>query len=147
MFLDDLAPGFTFETGSRTLSEEDIVSFARSYDPQPFHVDARAAAASPYGGIIASGFQTMLTAFALTLEAQVWNEASLGSPGMDEIRWLRPVRPGDSLSVRAEVLSVTPSRTRPDRGRAEIAYSVRTADGAEVMRYRCIHMLLRRSPA
>lgn len=144
MFLDDLEPGFTFETASRTLSEEDIVAFARLHDPQPFHVDAAAAAASPYGGIIASGFHTMLTAFALTLEADVWNEASLGSPGMDEIRWLAPVRPGDSLSVRGEVLSVAPSRSRPDRGRAEIAYSVRNAEGTEVMRYRCIHMLARR---
>ena len=145
MFLDDLEPGFVFETGSRTLSEEDIVAFARLHDPQPFHVDPEAAAASPYGGIIASGFQTMLTAFALTLEANVWNEASLGSPGMDEVRWLVPVRPGDTLSVRAEVLSVAPSRSRPDRGRAEIAYSVRNGDGTEVMRYRCIHMLARQA--
>ena len=144
MFLDDLEPGFVFETGSRTLSKDDIVAFARLHDPQPFHVDPHAAAASPYGGIIASGFQTMLTAFALTLEANVWNEASLGSPGMDEVRWLAPVRPGDTLSVRAEVLSVAPSRSRPDRGRAEIAYSVRNGEGTEVMRYRCIHMLARR---
>ena len=144
MFLDDLAPGFAFETGSRTLTEEAIVAFARQHDPQPFHLEPAAAAASPYGGIIASGFHTLLTAFALTLEARVWNEASLGSPGMDEIRWLRPVRPGDTLSVRAEVLSVTPSRSRPDRGRAEIAYSVRDGGGAEVMHYRCTHMLLRR---
>ncbi|HUF57363.1 MAG TPA: MaoC family dehydratase [Thermohalobaculum sp.] len=144
MFLDDLEPGLAFETASRTLSEEDIVAFARLYDPQPFHVDPAAAAASPYGGIIASGFHTMLTAFALTLEANVWNEASLGSPGMDDIRWLAPVRPGDTLSVRGEVLSVAPSRSRPDRGRAEIAYSVRNAQGVEVMRYRCIHILARR---
>ena len=147
MFLDDLAPGFVFETSSRTLSERDIVAFARLYDPQPFHVDAAAAAASPYGGLIASGFQTMLVAFELTLAANVWNEASLGSPGMDEVRWLRPVRPGDTLSVRGEVLDVTPSRSRPDRGRAEIAYSVRDAAGAEVMRYRCTHILARRPPS
>lgn len=143
MYLDDLQAGQTFETGERTLSEEDIVAFARAYDPQPFHVDAEAAAASPYGGIIASGFQTLLTAFALTLEADVWNEASLGSPGMDEIRWLKPVRPGDTLSVRAEVLSVTPSHSRPDRGRVEIAYTAYCRNDA-VMRYRCTHILARR---
>ena len=147
MFLDDLEPGFTFETAGRTLGEDDIVAFARLHDPQPFHVDPEAAAASPYGGIIASGFHTMLTAFALTLEAGIWNEASLGSPGMDEIRWLQPVRPGDTLSVRGEVLSVAPSRSRPDRGRAEIAYSVRNGEGAEVMRYRCTHILARRQPS
>lgn len=144
MFLDDLHVGYTFETGSRTLSEDDILDFARQYDPQPFHVDRKAAAASPYGGLIASGFQTLLTGFALTLEANVWNEASMGSPGMDEIRWLKPVRPGDRLSVAARVLSVTPSSSRDDRGRAVIAYSVARQDGEPVMTYTCTHILARR---
>ena len=76
MFLDDLHEGFTFETGARTLSEADIVAFARVHDPQPFHTDAQAAAASPYGGLIASGFQTRLGACALTLEADVWSHRS-----------------------------------------------------------------------
>lgn len=144
MFLDDLHEGYTFETGSRTLSEDDILAFARRYDPQPFHVDPEAAKGSPYGGLIASGFHTMLTGFALTLEADVWNEASMGSPGMDEIRWLEPVRPGDTLSVAGRVLSVIPSSSRQDRGRAVIAYSVKRQDGEPVMTYTCTHILARR---
>lgn len=144
MYLDDLTPGFTFGTGSRTLSEEEIVAFARLHDPQPFHLDADAAALSPFGGIIASGFQTLLTAFVLTLEADVWREASMGSPGMDELRWLKPVRPGDTLSAWGEVVSVTPSRSRPDRGRAVIAYAVRNQAGETVMTYRATHILARR---
>lgn len=147
MYLDDLTPGFTFETASRRLSEDDILAFARIHDPQPFHVDPAAAAASPYGGLIASGFHTMLTAFALTLEADIWNEASMGSPGMDEVRWLKPVRPGDTLGVWAEVLSATPSGSRPDRGRAVIAYTVVDQTGDTVMTYRCTHILARRPPS
>ena len=144
MYLDDLREGFTFETGSRALPLEEIVAFARSWDPQPFHTDAEAAAASPYGGIIASGFHTMLVGFVLTLEADIWAEASMGSPGMDELRWLRPVRPGDVLRCRGEVLSVVPSRSRPDRGRAEIAYEILNQDGEAVMTYRITHILRRR---
>ena len=113
MFLDDLPEGYRFDTGSRTLSEADILAFAREHDPQPFHLDREAAEATHFGGLIASGFHTLLTAFALTLEADIWNEASLGSPGMDKLRWLKPVRPGDSLRVSAEVRSSTPSAHAP----------------------------------
>lgn len=144
MYLDDLTPGFTFRTGTRTLSEDDIVAFARSYDPQPFHLDAEAAAASPFGGLVASGFHTLLTAFVLTLEADVWREASMGSPGMEEMRWLKPVRPGDTLSAEGAVVSVTPSRSRADRGRAVIDYTVTNQAGEAVMTYRVTHILARR---
>ena len=146
MFFDDLPVGTRFETAARTLGVDDITGFAREWDPQPFHVDAAAAADSPYGGIIASGFHTLLTAFALTLEADVWNEASMGSPGMDDIRWARPVRPGDSLRVRAEVIAAVPSDSRPDRGRTTIRYDVYNQNEELVMQYTAIH-ILRRSPA
>ncbi|MEO3413713.1 MaoC family dehydratase [Roseovarius sp. CAU 1744] len=144
MFLDDLTVGYEFETGSRTLDRDAIIGFARNWDPQPFHLDDEAARASPYGGLIASGFHTMLTAFVLTLEADIWNEASMGSPGMDELRWRAPVRPGDTLRARGKVQSVTPSGSRPDRGRAVIGYEVLNQDDTVVMSYLITHILRRR---
>ncbi|GMG82290.1 MaoC family dehydratase [Paralimibaculum aggregatum] len=144
LYLDDLASGQRFETGERALTEAEIIAFARQWDPQYFHTDPEAARASPYDGLIASGFHTLLTAFVLSLETDVWRAASMGSPGMAEIAWLRPVRPGDRLRCVFEVLSVTPSRSRPDRGRAEIAYQVLNQAGERVMRYRATHILRRR---
>lgn len=146
MYLDDLHEGLTFETGRRALPLDAIIDFARQWDPQPFHVDPEAAADSPFGGIIASGFHTLLTAFVLTLETGLWAEASMGSPGMDELRWLVPVRPGDELRCRGRVVSVTPSRSRPDRGRAVVACEVVNQRDEIVMTYSAIHILRRHPP-
>lgn len=146
MFFDDLPVGYRFDTAAKTLPLAAITEFARQWDPQPFHVDAEAAAASPYGGIIASGFHTLLTSFVQTLDAGIWNEASMGSPGMSDIQWLRPVRPDDRLRTRAEVVASVPSTSRPDRGRTTIAYEVLNQTGEVVMRYTAIH-ILRRKPA
>ncbi|SDI28073.1 MaoC family dehydratase [Lutimaribacter saemankumensis] len=146
MYFDDLHVGFVFETESRSLSEDEIIAFASEYDAQPFHIDRDAAAQSIYGGIIASGFQTMLVAFRLTLESGVWNEASMGSPGMRDVQWRHPVRPGDALRVRAEVVGSTPSSSRPDRGRTEIRYDVLNQSGDVVMCYTATH-ILKRKPA
>lgn len=144
MYFEDLPVGYTFTTGSRQLELEEIIAYASKYDPQPFHLNADAAAASHFGGIVASGMHTLSTAFTLTLEANVWNDASQGSPGMDEVRWLRPVRPGDALTVKAEVVKSTPLRSRPDTGMTEIAYEVLNQRAEPVMRYTIIHMLFRR---
>jgi len=144
MYFDDLPKGYTFETGSRTLSEDDILTFARQWDPQSFHTDPEAAKASPYGGLIASGFHSLLTAYALTLEANVWNEAAMGSPGIDSLRWIRPVRPGDTLRVRIEVTSSTPSRSRPGRGRTGFQHTVLNQNDEVVMTYHCVSILARR---
>ncbi|MDF1855958.1 MaoC family dehydratase [Pseudooceanicola sp.] len=144
MYFDDFAAGQAFHTPRHTLSEEEILAYARQYDPQPFHIDPQAAAASIYGGIIASGLQTCAIAFRLTLDADLFNESSMGSPGMDRIRWLRPVRPGDTLGVLAEVTAVTPSGSRPDRGRIDVDYSVRNQSGEIVLTYAITHLLKRR---
>ena len=144
MYFDDLPKGYTFETGTRTLSEDDITGFARQWDPQSFHTDPEAAKGSPYGGLIASGFHTLLTAFNLTLGANVWNEASMGSPGMDSLRWIRPVRPGDTLRVRIEVTSSTPSRSRHDRGHTGFRHTVLNQNDEVVMTYHCVVILARR---
>ena len=147
MFFDDLTPGYQFQTEPYILTEAEIMDYARIYDPQPFHIDPEAAAASIYGGIIASGLQTVAIAFAQTLRANVFNEASMGSPGMDAIRWLKPVRPGDALTVTGTVTSATPSASRPDRGRVVIDYSVENQQGEIVVTYQITHLLKRRPAA
>jgi acyl dehydratase len=144
MYFDDLPKGYTFETSAKTLSEDDILGFAHQWDPQFFHTDPEAAKASTYGGLIASGFHTLLTAFNLVLDANVWNEASMGSPGMDNLRWVRPVRPGDTLRVEVEVTSSTPSRSRPDRGRTSFQHTVLNQKDEIVMAYHCMVILERR---
>ncbi len=144
MYFDDLNVGYSFGTASRTLTEPEILAFARQWDPQYFHTDPEAAKDSPYGGLIASGFHTLLTAFTLVHGAGVWNEASMGSPGMEHLRWIRPVRPGDTLSVEVEVTSSTPSASRADRGRTGFHHKVLNQDGEVVMTYDCVVILARR---
>ena len=146
MFFDDLLVGFTFETGRRALTLQDITEFAQTWDPQPFHIDAAAAAKSPYGGIIASGFHTILIAFNLSLESDVWRDASLGSPGMEHVKWLSPVRPGDTLFVRCRVVSARPSASRPDRGRIDVQNDVFNQDETLVASYLGTHILRRSGP-
>ena len=145
MYFDDLPKGYTFETGTRTLSEDDIIGFARQWDPQTFHTDPEVAKGSPYGGLIASGFHTLLTAFNLTLGANVWNEASMGSPGMENLRWIRPVRPGDTLRLRIAVTSSTPPQSRDHRARTGVPHTVLNQNGEVVMTYHCVNILARRS--
>ncbi|MCR9125669.1 MAG: MaoC family dehydratase [Rhodobacteraceae bacterium] len=145
MFFEDLPAGATFRTGSRALRAADIIGFAREWDPQPFHLDDEAARASPYGGLIASGWHTLLIAFKLTLEAADWSESSMGSPGMANVKWMLPVRPGDVLHVEAEVLRSTASRSRPDRGFVDIRYDVIRQTGETVAQYEATHMLRRRT--
>lgn len=144
LWLEDFTVGRVFTTRGCTLSEAQILDFAWQHDPQPFHIDVVAAAESPYGGIIASGFQTLLVAFRLFYQEKVINAASMGSPGMDEVRWVVPVRPGDTIRVRAEVLDVRPSRSRPDRGTALLAYTVTNQRDETVMTFKCHHILRRR---
>jgi acyl dehydratase len=145
LYLDDFEPGQRFSTRGCTRSEAQILDFAFHYDPQPFHLDKPAAEATPYGGLIASGFQTLLVSFRLWYAERIMNAASLGSPGMDEVRWLAPVRPGDTIRVEAEVLEKRPSRSKPDRGTVVIAYLVKNQRDEPVMSYRVLH-IFRRSP-
>ncbi len=143
MYFDDLPVGFTFETDSRSLTEQEVIEFARAYDPQPFHIDPQAAKASIYGGIIASGFQTLIVAFDLILSANIWTDASMGSPGLDELRWKLPVRPGDTLRVRGRVTASEPSKSRADRGRTTISYEILNQKDEVVSSYSAIQLLKR----
>jgi acyl dehydratase len=115
-YFEDFAPGQTYDAGSVTVTEDDIIGFARQYDPQPFHVDPAAARASIYGGLIASGWHTTALAMRLLVDSIFKDTAGMGSPGVDEIRWVRPVRPNDTLSVSLTILETRGSESRPDRG-------------------------------
>ncbi|HEX6754682.1 MAG TPA: MaoC family dehydratase [Mycobacteriales bacterium] len=113
---EDFTPGEVIGCGSATVDEAEMLAFARRFDPQPFHVDPQAAARSPFGGIIASGFFTAALWMRLYADAVLADSTSQGSPGMSELRWLSPVRAGDVLSGRITVLGAAPSATRPGRG-------------------------------
>lgn len=144
LYLEDLVLGEERHLGSATLTTEEIVAFARAYDPQPFHVDPEAAARSHFGGIVASGWHTASIAMRLFVDGMVGQIASLGSPGVDELRWLAPVRPGDTLSLRVTIESVTPSSSRPDRGSVRVRYDLRNQTGQPVLTMIGIGLVLRR---
>ena len=132
-YFEDFGPGETYELGSHTVTAEEIVAFARQWDPQPFHVDAEAAAASPFGGLIASGWHTCALWMRLYVTSLLGEAAGLGSPGVEELRWLAPVRPGDTLSARLTVLEATPSERRPDRGTIRSRGEMLNGDGVVVL--------------
>jgi acyl dehydratase len=115
-YFEDFVVGQTIPVGTRTVTEEEIIVFAKQFDPQPFHVDPEAAAKSMFGGIIASGWHTCGMIMRLMVDGFLNESTSLGSPGVDEVRWIKPVRGGDTLSVTTTILDVKPSGTRPDRG-------------------------------
>jgi len=143
-YFEDFAAGERFVTASARLSEESITEFAGEYDPQPFHLDRRSAERSPFGGLIASGFQTMALAFRLFYAEDLISACSMGSPGMDKIRWHRPVRPGDAIRSEVEVRELRPSDSKPDRGYATLAYTVLNQDDEIVMTFACTHIFRRR---
>lgn len=115
-YFEDYVPGVTYDCGSIEATEAEILEFARRFDPQTFHVDPVAAVDGPYGGLIASGWHTASLMMRLYADNYLSPVSSLGSPGVDELRWPRPVRPGAVLSLRATVLEARLSRSKPDRG-------------------------------
>jgi acyl dehydratase len=145
LYFEDMPAGFRFRTEAREVTREEIVGFAREWDPQEFHLDEEAAADSHFGALVASGWQTLLIAFNLSMQAGVWNEASMGASGMDEVRWLKPVFPGDRLHVEVVVLSAERSRSRPDRGRVRILHEVVNQDGVKVASYIGNHLIKART--
>src|SRR5690242_6430947 len=148
LFFEDFRPGDVRDTGSVTVTKEEIVAFAREFDPQPFHIDEEAARRSPFGGLIASGWQTCGICMRLLVEGfGSEGMASMGSPGVDELRWLRPVRPGDTLSLRTEVIEKTPSSSKPDRGSVRTRQELRNQRGELVLTMLGIGIFARRPGA
>ncbi len=115
-WFEDFPVGMAVEIPGPTLTRESIVEFASRYDPQPFHVDEAAAKESDFGGLIASGWHTVSLAMRMICDAYLLDAASLGSPGVNQVRWLKPVRPGDTIRLRMSVLEARRSVSKPDRG-------------------------------
>ena len=142
-----------FEVGQRfvsqgvTFTEASIIDFASRYDPQRFHVDREAAARTPFGGLVASGFQTLGLSFRKFFELGVIRESGIGAPGIEELRWTAPVRPGDTLYTEVEVIELRPSRSKPDRGVVRMRYTTRNHRGETVMTLIVPQIVSRRPPA
>ncbi len=143
-YFDDFEVGERFISESAALTESDIIGFARQFDPQPFHLDREAAEKSPYGGLIASGFHTLSLGFRLFIDTGAIAGCSMGSPGMEQIRWLQPVRPGDTLQTEARVAEMRPSTSKPDRGVLLMDYEIKNQRGEAVLTMRAVHLLRRR---
>jgi len=140
-WFEDFAAGEVFEFGDRLITAEEIVEFARRYDPQPFHTDPAAAARSHFGGLVASGWLTASVAMSLLCEHFISPASSMGSPGVDVLRWLRPVRPGDRLCMRVSVIETRRSQSKPDRGAIKVRQEVLNQAGDVVMSQEGIAML------
>jgi acyl dehydratase len=147
VYFDDLPAGTVIDLGTYAVTKAEILDFARKYDPQPFHTDEEAAKASIFGGLIASGWHTCSMMMRLLCDSLLLRAASLGSPGIDEVRWLLPVRPGDTLHGRMEVVEARASKSKPDRGVIKSRWEVRNQNGELVMTMNGNGMYGRRPPA
>jgi acyl dehydratase len=133
LYWEDFQPGDALETGSHTFSEDEIIAFARQFDPQPFHIDPAAARNSSFGGLIASGWHTCAIAMRLMVDRYVGRSASLGSPGLDNIRWLAPVRAGDTITYRRRITAARPSASKPGVGLVHSRWEALNQRGETVM--------------
>jgi acyl dehydratase len=140
-YFEDYFVGALHEFGSITVEEDEVTSFARRFDPQPFHTDPEAAKESIFGGLIASGWHTASLMMRLVVDNYLDATTSLGSPGVDELRWLKPVRPGDVLSVRATVLEAIRSRSKPDRGLVRTRVEMLNQHGEVVMTLKAMNLM------
>jgi acyl dehydratase len=143
-YFEDFKPGDVIELGSRTITKEAILAFARDFDPQVFHTDEEAARHTIFGGLIASGWHTGSLMMRLLYDGVIKDTISLGSPGFDELRWLKPVRPGDTLSGRMTVTESIPSRSKPDRGIVRSLMEMRNQHGEVVLTIHGMSLLGRR---
>jgi acyl dehydratase len=146
-YFEDLEIGAETEFGSYAVTREEVLEFARKYDPQPFHLSDEGAAGTHFGRLCASGWHTAAMAMAVIARNVVeGGQAGLGSPGIDELRWLKPVYPGDTLHVHGKIVDKTPSRSKPELGSFRTETTVTNQDGVPVMRFTSI-VLIRRRPS
>jgi acyl dehydratase len=143
-YFEDFAPGDVIDLGQRRITKDEIIAFARQFDPQYFHTDEEAAKESIYGGLLASGWHTGSLTMRMLCDSLVKDLASMGSPGVDELRWLKPVRPGDTLSGTWTVLEAVPSRSKPDRGIVHALTEVRNQHGEVVLTMKGMSLIARR---
>lgn len=141
LYFEDFPTGSVRESGTYAVTKDSIIAFASEFDPQPFHLDEEAGKKSLLGGLAGSGWHTGSIAMRLIYETVLKDAVSLGSPGVEELRWLKPVRPGDTLRLRAEVLDARVSRSRPGMGLLTFRFSLSDQDGQDVMWMRSIAMI------
>ncbi|MBV9135327.1 MAG: MaoC family dehydratase [Chloroflexi bacterium] len=145
-YYEDFVEGEVVDLGAFSLNADEIVEFARKYDPQPMHTDAEAAKASVYGGLIASGWHTAVSYMRLVVDHVLQGTVSFGSPGLDNLRWLKPVRPGDTLHGRFRIVETRPSNSRPDWGIVRSRGELVNQDGEVVMTAEAVNFFGRRPP-
>ncbi|MFG1416832.1 MaoC family dehydratase [Xanthobacter sp. V2C-8] len=145
-FFEDFIVGEVKTFGSHTLTEAEIVAFAREFDPQPMHIDAAAGAKSVLGGLAASGWHTCAILMRLVCDGFLLRTAGLGSPGVTENNWLAPVRPGDTLTLRRTVLEARTSKSRPEMGLVTFRFELVRPDKTAVVDQTCVIMIARRNP-
>ncbi len=143
-YFEDFKVGDSIEVGSRTVTEDEIIAFATQFDPQPFHVDQEAAAQSIFGGLIASGWHTCSMMMRLLVDGFLRNSSSMGSPGVDQLRWLKPVRAGDTLTLNLVTLESKPSASKPDRGVVTTEWRATNQHGELVLTVKGLSMFGRR---
>jgi acyl dehydratase len=146
-YLEDYVPGAVYEYGYVTVTEAEILDFARKFDPQPMHVDLEFAAHGPFGGLIASGWHTAGIMMRMFVDHYLSRVASLASPGLDELRWPAPVRPGDSLRLRTTVVENRRSRSKPDRGVVRTESELINQNDEIVLRVTAMNIIRARNPA
>ncbi|WP_288582927.1 MaoC family dehydratase [uncultured Methylobacterium sp.] len=146
LYLDDLAAGQVYRSGETTVSEAEIVRFAGEFDPQPFHLDAEAARATFFGGLAASGWHTAALTMRLLVDSEMRIAGGIVGAGMDEVRWPKPLRPGDTIRLESEVLEVRPSRSRPSQGLAKVRTTTLNQHG-EAVQVLVANLLVVRRPA
>lgn len=146
-YWEDMAPGTVRDLGSLRVTAEEIVEFARQFDPQPFHLDEAEGRRSIFGGLCASGWHTCALAMRLTVTNFLQEAASLGSPGLDNLRWLKPVYPGDTLSLKHTTIESRAMRKRPDVGMVKSRWEMSNQHGDKVLEMEGWGMFRRRTPA
>jgi acyl dehydratase len=146
LYWEDFRPGAVTVYGPRLVTREEIVAFAAEFDPQPMHLDEEAARKTLLGGLAASGWHTCCVFMRIIADGYILNSSSMGGPGVDEVRWLKPLRPGTRVRVRATVVETRPSKSRPEMGLAKFSYDMLDESDAVIMTLTTTHMFGRRQP-
>jgi acyl dehydratase len=142
---EDFTPGAVTEYGPRLVTREEIIGFAAEFDPQPMHLDEAAASATMLGGLSASGWHACCILMRMCSDGFILDSASMGAPGVEEVKWLAPIRPGDQLMLRATVLDTRASKSRPDMGLVRFLFELRNAAGVTAMTLHTSLMMGRRA--
>ena len=145
-YWEDFKVGDTGPIGERVVDRDEVIAFGKAYDPQPFHTDEKAAEESVFGGLIASGWHTVGMVMRMMVDSYLRDSASLGSPGVDNVRWLKPVRPGDTIRATRTVVEARPSKSRPEMGVVKTRWDVFNQHGELVMSMEGYNMFSRRNP-